>query len=177
MREGGHGYRRLGVSRHHRGARGIPRSPSTTGLVVLRNRFKNAFAQIDVQLSPLRPDSETWSRRLRATSSTQRETLEAVTKARHVALAASQAAAANPATRPAMQQPRPGGGRADRSARAPARGRRVLPGPQGEPEHARAAGGAPITESGTPSRERRNDSVLVSSSCSESMFWFALRSG
>lgn len=72
-------------------------------LVVLRNRFKNAFAQIDVQLKrryDLIPNLvETAKRYL----SHERDTLEAVTKARNVALGAIQQVAGNPSDRNAMQ--------------------------------------------------------------------------
>ena len=66
-------------------------------LVALRNRFKNAFAQIDVQLKrryDLIPNLvETAKGYMKHESST----LEAVIKARNIAYAASQTAAANPA--------------------------------------------------------------------------------
>jgi LemA protein len=66
-------------------------------LVSLRNRFKNAFAQIDVQLKrryDLIPNLvEVAKGYLKHESST----LEAVIKARNIAFAASQSAAANPA--------------------------------------------------------------------------------
>ena len=72
-------------------------------LVELRNRFKNAFAQIDVQLKrryDLIPNLvEVAKGYLKHESST----LEAVIKARNIALAASQAAAANPADANAMK--------------------------------------------------------------------------
>jgi LemA protein len=72
-------------------------------LVALRNRFKNAFAQIEVQLKrryDLIPNLvETAKGYLRH----ERETLEAVIKARNIALAASQSAAANPADANAMK--------------------------------------------------------------------------
>jgi LemA protein len=65
-------------------------------LVTLRNRFKNAYAQIDVQLKrryDLIPNLvETAKGYLKHESGT----LENVTKARNIAYAASQAAAANP---------------------------------------------------------------------------------
>ncbi len=65
-------------------------------LVALRNRFKNAFAQIDVQLKrryDLIPNLvETAKGYMKHESST----LEAVIKARNIAYAASQTAAANP---------------------------------------------------------------------------------
>jgi LemA protein len=66
-------------------------------LVALRNRFKNAFAQIDVQLKrryDLIPNLVEVARGYMKHEST---TLEAVIKARNIALAASQSAAANPA--------------------------------------------------------------------------------
>jgi len=67
------------------------------GLVALRNRFKNAFAQIDVQLKrryDLIPNLvETAKGYLKHESST----LEAVIKARNIAASAAQTAAANPA--------------------------------------------------------------------------------
>ena len=72
-------------------------------LVGLRNRFKNAFAQIDVQLKrryDLIPNRvEVAKGYMKHESST----LEAVIKARNIALAASQAVAANPADGNAMK--------------------------------------------------------------------------
>src|SRR5471030_2260137 len=66
-------------------------------LVALRNRFKNAFAQIDVQLKrryDLVPNRvEVAKGYMKHESST----LEAVIKARNIAYTASQGAAANPA--------------------------------------------------------------------------------
>jgi LemA protein len=66
-------------------------------LVALRNRFKNAYAQIDVQLKrryDLIPNLVETAKGYMAHEHT---TLEDVIKARNIALAASQAAAANPA--------------------------------------------------------------------------------
>ncbi len=67
------------------------------GLVALRNRFKNAFAQIDVQLKrryDLIPNLvETAKGYLKHESST----LEAVIKARNIAASAAKTAASNPA--------------------------------------------------------------------------------
>ncbi len=72
-------------------------------LVTLRNRFKNAFAQIDVQLKrryDLIPNLvEIAKGYLKHESST----LEAVIKARNIAASAAQAAAANPADANAMR--------------------------------------------------------------------------
>jgi LemA protein len=66
-------------------------------LVTLRNRFKNAFAQIDVQLKRRYDLIPNLVEIARGYLKHERETLEAVIKARNIALAASQAAAANPA--------------------------------------------------------------------------------
>jgi LemA protein len=72
-------------------------------LVALRNRFKNAFAQIDVQLKrryDLIPNLVEVARGYMKHEST---TLEAVIKARNIAAAAAQSAAANPADGNAMK--------------------------------------------------------------------------
>jgi len=72
-------------------------------LVSLRNRFKNAFAQIDVQLKrryDLIPNLVEVAKGYMAHEHT---TLEDVIKARNIALAASQTAAANPADANAMK--------------------------------------------------------------------------
>lgn len=66
-------------------------------LVALRNLFKNAFAQIDVQLKRRYDLIPNLVETAKGYLSHERETLEAVTKARNIALGASQAAAANPA--------------------------------------------------------------------------------
>ena len=72
-------------------------------LVTLRNRFKNAFAQIDVQLKrryDLIPNLVEVAKKYIAH---ERETLEAVVRARNVASGAEQAAARNPADAAAMK--------------------------------------------------------------------------
>jgi len=72
-------------------------------LVALRNRFKNAFSQIDVQLKrryDLIPNLVEVAKGYMKHEST---TLENVIKARNIALAASQTAAANPADGNAMK--------------------------------------------------------------------------
>ena len=72
-------------------------------LVMLRNRYKNAYAQIDVQLKrryDLIPNLvETAKGYLKHESGT----LEAVTAARNIAYAASKAAAANPGDASALK--------------------------------------------------------------------------
>jgi LemA protein len=67
------------------------------GLVALRNRFKNAFAQIDVQLKRRYDLIPNLVETAKGYLKHERETLEAVIKARNIAAAAAEAAAANPA--------------------------------------------------------------------------------
>jgi LemA protein len=74
------------------------------GLVALRNRFKNAFSQIDVQLKRRYDLIPNLVETAKGYIKHERETLEAVIKARNVALAASQAASAKPGDPAAMQQ-------------------------------------------------------------------------
>jgi LemA protein len=66
-------------------------------LVTLRNRFKNAFAQIDVQLERRYDLIPNLVEIAKGYLKHERETLEAVTQARNIAAAAAKAAAANPA--------------------------------------------------------------------------------
>lgn len=72
-------------------------------LVALRNRFKNAFAQIDVQLKRRYDLIPNLVETAKGYLKHERETLEAVIKARNIALAAEQTAAANPADAGAMR--------------------------------------------------------------------------
>jgi LemA protein len=72
-------------------------------LVALRNRFKNAFAQIDVQLKRRYDLIPNLVETAKGYMKHERETLENVTKARNIAYTASQAAAANPADPNAMK--------------------------------------------------------------------------
>lgn len=73
------------------------------GLVALRNRFKNAFAQIDVQLKRRYDLIPNLVETAKGYLKHERETLEAVIKARNIAAAAAQTAAANPADANAMR--------------------------------------------------------------------------
>ncbi len=73
------------------------------GLVTLRNRFKNAFAQIDVQLKRRYDLIPNLVETAKGYMKHERETLEAVIAARNTAYAASKAAAANPADAGAMK--------------------------------------------------------------------------
>jgi len=74
------------------------------GLVGLRNRFKNAFAQIDVQLKRRYDLIPNLVEVAKGYIKHERETLEAVIKARNQAVAAATAAGANPGNPAAMQQ-------------------------------------------------------------------------
>ena len=74
------------------------------GLVSARNRYKNAFAQIDVQLKRRYDLIPNLVETAKGYIKHERETLEAVTKARNIALAAAQAAGANPGDPQAMNQ-------------------------------------------------------------------------
>jgi LemA protein len=72
-------------------------------LVALRNRFKNAFAQIDVQLKRRYDLIPNLVETAKGYLKHERETLEAVIKARNIAAAAAQAVASNPADPNAMK--------------------------------------------------------------------------
>jgi LemA protein len=73
-------------------------------LVALRNRFGNAFAQIDVQLKRRYDLIPNLVETAKAYMGHERQTLEAVIAARNTAYTANQKAAANPADAAAMQQ-------------------------------------------------------------------------
>jgi len=66
------------------------------GLVGLRNRFKNAYAQIDVQLKRRYDLIPNLVETAKGYMKHERETLENVIKARNIAYTAAQSAAANP---------------------------------------------------------------------------------
>lgn len=72
-------------------------------LVGLRNRFKNAFAQIDVQLKRRYDLIPNLVETAKGYIKHERETLEAVVQARNAAYAATQRAAANPADATAVR--------------------------------------------------------------------------
>jgi LemA protein len=65
-------------------------------LVTLRNRFQNAYSQIDVQLKRRYDLIPNLVETAKGYMKHERETLEAVIKARNTAMAAGQKAAANP---------------------------------------------------------------------------------
>jgi LemA protein len=72
-------------------------------LVTLRNRYKNAYAQIDVQLKRRYDLIPNLVETAKGYLTHERETLENVTKARNIAIGAAQAAAANPGDATAMK--------------------------------------------------------------------------
>jgi LemA protein len=73
-------------------------------LVTLRNRFKNAFAQIDVQLKRRYDLIPNLVETVKGYMAHERQTLEAVIAARNSAFSANQKAAADPTDAAAMQQ-------------------------------------------------------------------------
>jgi LemA protein len=72
-------------------------------LVAMRNRYKNAYAQIDVQLKRRYDLIPNLVETAKGYMAHERGTLEAVTAARNIAYAASKAAAANPGDATAMK--------------------------------------------------------------------------
>ncbi len=74
------------------------------GLVVLRNRYKNAYSQIDVQLKRRYDLIPNLVETVKGYMAHERETLEAVIEARNMAINANQKAAADPGNPEAMQQ-------------------------------------------------------------------------
>ena len=74
------------------------------GLVVARNRFKNAFAQIDVQLKRRYDLIPNLVEAVKGYMAHERDTLEAVIKARNSAFAASQKVAADPGNPGAVKE-------------------------------------------------------------------------
>ena len=74
------------------------------GLVVARNRFENAFSQIDVQLKRRYDLIPNLVETVKGYMAHERETLEAVIRARNSAFAASQKAAADPSNAIAVKE-------------------------------------------------------------------------
>ena len=72
-------------------------------LVTLRNRYKNAFSQIDVQLKRRYDLIPNLVETAKGYMKHEKDTLEAVIQARNAALGASQKAAANPSDPEAMK--------------------------------------------------------------------------
>ena len=74
------------------------------GLVKSRNGFKNAFAQIDVQLTRRHDLVPNLVETAKAYLAHERETLEAVISARNTAVAGLRAASADPSSAPALRE-------------------------------------------------------------------------
>ncbi len=74
------------------------------GLVGLRNRFKNAFSQIDVQLKRRHDLVPNLVETAKGYLKHERETLEAVISARNIAATAAKAASANPGDAAALRE-------------------------------------------------------------------------
>ncbi len=74
------------------------------GLVVLRQKFQNAFAQIDVQLKRRHDLIPNLLECVKGYMAHEKNTLEAVIKARNTALTANQAATRNPGDPEAMKK-------------------------------------------------------------------------
>jgi LemA protein len=74
------------------------------GLITLRNRYKNAFAQIDVQLKRRYDLIPNLVETVKGYIKHERETLEAVIKARNVAFGAAGKAASDPTDAQSMKQ-------------------------------------------------------------------------
>ena len=74
------------------------------GLVVARNRFENAFAQIDVQLKRRYDLIPNLVEAVKGYMAHERETLDAVIKARNSAMAAEQKVAASPRDSAAVKE-------------------------------------------------------------------------
>src|ERR1035438_6070945 len=72
-------------------------------LVTMRNRYKNAYAQIDVQLKRRYDLIPNLVETAKGYIKHERETLEAVTAARNIAYTAAKGAAANPGNSSAMK--------------------------------------------------------------------------
>jgi len=72
------------------------------GLVILRNQYKNSFAQIDVQLRRRYDLIPNLVETVKGYMTHERETLDAVIKARNIAVSAGQKAAAKPGDPQAM---------------------------------------------------------------------------
>src|SRR5258708_9536638 len=73
------------------------------GLVGLRNRYRNAFSQIDVQLKRRHDLIPNLVETAKGYLQHERQTLEAVVAARNAAVSAPEAAAVKPGTAPTLQ--------------------------------------------------------------------------
>ena len=167
--------RTLGARRNRRSGRwagsfSVCSSPSLLFFISIynrlvggRNAYKNAFAQIDVQLTRRHDLIPNLVETAKGYMKHERETLEAVIAARNSAVSGLKSAAA--------ESGRSGRGpaacgrreRAERRARPAVRARRGVSGPEGEPEHDAAVRGADLDgEQGRvrpPGVQRRGDEL------------------
>ena len=130
-------------------------------LVALRNRYKNAYAQIDVQLKRRYDLIPNLVETAKGYIKHERDTLEAVTAARNIASAANTRAAKSRRRRRDEESVR----RRNRPRRhvEPADdGRRILSRPEGEPEHDELTEELTSTENKISfARQAYNDSVMT----------------
>ena len=105
-------------------------------LVRTRNQIDNAYSQIDVQLKRRHDLIPNLVETVKGYAAHEKSTFEAVTAARANAINAQQGS--SPAEQAAGRE------RAQRRAEVAVRGRRGVPGPQGEPELPEPAGGADL---------------------------------
>jgi LemA protein len=123
-------------------------------LVRLRNVFKNAFAQIDVQLKRRYDLIPNLVETAKGYLKHERETLEAVIAARNSAVSANAGAAALPGDPKSMQALITAESGLTGAAWKAFRPIGILPGPQGQPDHGAAHGGALL--------DRKQDLVFAS---------------
>ena len=127
-------------------------------LVAGRNAYKNAFAQIDVQLTRRHDLIPNLVETAKGYMKHERETLEAVISARNAAVSGLKNAAANPGDPNAVQQLA-----GAENVLTGALGGLALPGSEGEPKHDAALRGAHLDgeQSGirTPGIQRRRDDL------------------
>ena len=114
------------------------------GLVGARNSYKNAFAQIDVQLKRRYDLIPNLVETAKGYMKHERETLEAVIQARNSAVSGLAAAKANPGDPSRDAAARRRRERADADARPAVRAVRGVSGSEGEPEHDAAHRGADL---------------------------------
>ena len=104
-------------------------------MVTLKNRYKNGFAQIEVQLKRRYDLIPNLIESAKGYLKHERETLQAVVEARDTASKLLQAAARDPGDAQAMQGLSSAEGHIDRCAGTIERGDGSLPGSEGEPEY------------------------------------------